>query len=172
MTHTGARSDMLWVFSTVAAAAIALAVGWRVFEWVPSDRAIAGECALAFLLVCVGVGAVWACERRIWSEAPEAKSAVLFGFVANILAVAPKLGFLRLRHGAAFDPFQGWGFDIALILLAGCAGVALAARAMIRSRCLWKLLGLLGLVLSLTPPILAHLVYLWILGAKGLRDLL
>jgi hypothetical protein len=152
---------MRWVLAILVVAAVAAGVMWGdVFQ-------VAASFALA--LICIGMA--WLCERRSAPGLSQAVSAVMFGVAANVVGAGFSLRLLALPPGSGFDSFSGETLRLTFFALAGVAGLALTARALVRARKGWKLLSLAGLALSLTPMIVAHAVYLRVVEARGLHDI-
>lgn len=125
----------------------------------------------------VGLGAVtavvlfvWVCERFAVRERRPALSAVLFGVCANVLAAGVNVRWFLVPAGAKNDSAASWPFLVSLLVLTAVPGLVLAVRAMVRARGMWKSLGVIGVLLSLTPAWSYALVLDYVSTLRGLVD--
>ena len=150
---------MALALALLVAAAVALGVLWR-------DPL---QVLLGFTLALGCLMSAWLCERHLAAGRSQGVSAALFGAVANGVGAGLKLRLIMLPYGSSFDSFSLWTAEWTFFGLAGVTGIALGVRGLVRARRLWKLLALVGLLLSLTPMIVSHEVLAGVVDARGLH---
>jgi hypothetical protein len=101
-------------------------------------------------LTLTGTAAVcWGYERHAAGRKHRAVTALLFAIGANVALAAANLALLLSPYGSAVRPIGLMMANVMFPVASGVIGTVLCVRGALADRGLWRLLSMVGLVLSL-----------------------